>query len=224
MPRFCRAARPNWPAPMDGLALFRTATFESDSLMVMEADGFNPLNRRALHRLFRAGRYRWRGNHRRGVGAERCRRCQRHRGGLPLPPRHRHRTGPHRAAWAPRWRPSPAARAWRMSPMARGPKMRWKSPGAWRRWRTLLLDSRSALATSSACASAAALAAIVDGERPRPHPHHQQQAAADRDIADENVELQRRAPPASAIVPIIMQQRRPPTMVRPNSITAPWRV
>lgn len=33
----------------DGLALFRTATFESDSLMVMEAPGFNPANRRALN-------------------------------------------------------------------------------------------------------------------------------------------------------------------------------
>jgi flagellar biosynthesis GTPase FlhF len=32
----------------DGLALFRTASFESDSLMVMEASGFNPVNRRAL--------------------------------------------------------------------------------------------------------------------------------------------------------------------------------
>ncbi|HWC62756.1 MAG TPA: hypothetical protein VG501_03975 [Rhizomicrobium sp.] len=32
----------------DGLALFRTATFDSDSLMVMEARGFNPANRRAL--------------------------------------------------------------------------------------------------------------------------------------------------------------------------------
>jgi flagellar biosynthesis protein FlhF len=32
----------------DGLALFRTASFESDSLMVMEAEGFNPSNRRAL--------------------------------------------------------------------------------------------------------------------------------------------------------------------------------
>jgi flagellar biosynthesis GTPase FlhF len=33
----------------DGLALFRTATFQSDSLMVMEASGFNPVNRRALN-------------------------------------------------------------------------------------------------------------------------------------------------------------------------------
>jgi flagellar biosynthesis protein FlhF len=33
----------------DGLALFRTATFQSDSLMVMEAQGFNPANRRALN-------------------------------------------------------------------------------------------------------------------------------------------------------------------------------
>jgi flagellar biosynthesis GTPase FlhF len=33
----------------DGLALFRTATFESDSLMVMEASGFNPVNRKALN-------------------------------------------------------------------------------------------------------------------------------------------------------------------------------
>jgi flagellar biosynthesis protein FlhF len=32
----------------DGMALFRTATFESDALMVMEAPGFNPVNRRAL--------------------------------------------------------------------------------------------------------------------------------------------------------------------------------
>ena len=32
----------------DGLALFRTASFESDNLMVMEAAGFNPANRRAL--------------------------------------------------------------------------------------------------------------------------------------------------------------------------------
>jgi flagellar biosynthesis protein FlhF len=32
----------------DGLALFRTASFDSDSLMVMEAQGFNPANRRAL--------------------------------------------------------------------------------------------------------------------------------------------------------------------------------
>jgi flagellar biosynthesis protein FlhF len=32
----------------DGLALFRTASFDSDSLMVMEARGFNPANRRAL--------------------------------------------------------------------------------------------------------------------------------------------------------------------------------
>jgi flagellar biosynthesis protein FlhF len=33
----------------DGLTLFRTATFQSDSLMVMEALGFNPANRRALN-------------------------------------------------------------------------------------------------------------------------------------------------------------------------------
>jgi flagellar biosynthesis GTPase FlhF len=33
----------------DGLALFRTATFQTDSLMVMEASGFNPANRRALN-------------------------------------------------------------------------------------------------------------------------------------------------------------------------------
>lgn len=33
----------------DGLVLFRTATFESDSLMVMEAGGFNPVNRRAVN-------------------------------------------------------------------------------------------------------------------------------------------------------------------------------
>ncbi|HWY62159.1 MAG TPA: hypothetical protein VNW15_09690 [Rhizomicrobium sp.] len=33
----------------DGLALFRTATFQSESLMVMEAQGFNPANRRALN-------------------------------------------------------------------------------------------------------------------------------------------------------------------------------
>ena len=32
----------------DGMALFRTATFDSDALMVMEAPGFNPVNRRAL--------------------------------------------------------------------------------------------------------------------------------------------------------------------------------
>jgi flagellar biosynthesis protein FlhF len=32
----------------DGMALFRTASFESDALMVMEAPGFNPVNRRAL--------------------------------------------------------------------------------------------------------------------------------------------------------------------------------
>jgi len=32
----------------DGLALFRTASFDSVSLMVMEARGFNPANRRAL--------------------------------------------------------------------------------------------------------------------------------------------------------------------------------
>jgi flagellar biosynthesis protein FlhF len=32
----------------DGLALFRTATFDGDRLMVMEARGFNPANRRAL--------------------------------------------------------------------------------------------------------------------------------------------------------------------------------
>jgi flagellar biosynthesis protein FlhF len=32
----------------DGLALFRTATFDGDGLMVMEARGFNPANRRAL--------------------------------------------------------------------------------------------------------------------------------------------------------------------------------
>ncbi len=32
----------------DGMALFRTASFESDALMVMEAAGFNPVNRRAL--------------------------------------------------------------------------------------------------------------------------------------------------------------------------------
>jgi|HubBroStandDraft_4_1064222.scaffolds.fasta_scaffold393076_2 flagellar biosynthesis protein FlhF len=32
----------------DGMALFRTASFESDALMVMEAPGFNPINRRAL--------------------------------------------------------------------------------------------------------------------------------------------------------------------------------
>jgi flagellar biosynthesis protein FlhF len=32
----------------DGLALFRTASFDSESLMVMEAKGFNPANRRAL--------------------------------------------------------------------------------------------------------------------------------------------------------------------------------
>jgi flagellar biosynthesis protein FlhF len=34
---------------IDGLALFRTARFEKDSLMVMEAKGFNPANRRALN-------------------------------------------------------------------------------------------------------------------------------------------------------------------------------
>jgi flagellar biosynthesis protein FlhF len=33
----------------DGLALFRTATFQSDSMMIMEASGFNPANRRALN-------------------------------------------------------------------------------------------------------------------------------------------------------------------------------
>ena len=33
----------------DGLALFRTATYQSDCLMVMEAAGFNPANRRALN-------------------------------------------------------------------------------------------------------------------------------------------------------------------------------
>jgi flagellar biosynthesis GTPase FlhF len=33
----------------DGMALFRTATFNSGSLMVMEAQGFNPVNRRALN-------------------------------------------------------------------------------------------------------------------------------------------------------------------------------
>jgi len=32
----------------DGLGLFRTATFQGDGLMVMEAAGFNPVNRRAL--------------------------------------------------------------------------------------------------------------------------------------------------------------------------------
>jgi flagellar biosynthesis GTPase FlhF len=32
----------------DGLALFRTASFQGDGLMVMEAAGFNPVNRRAL--------------------------------------------------------------------------------------------------------------------------------------------------------------------------------
>ena len=32
----------------DGLALFRTASFDSGNLMVMEAQGFNPANRRAL--------------------------------------------------------------------------------------------------------------------------------------------------------------------------------
>ena len=32
----------------DGLALFRTGTFNSDALMVMEAPGFNPVNRRAI--------------------------------------------------------------------------------------------------------------------------------------------------------------------------------
>lgn len=32
----------------DGMALFRTASFESDALLVMEAPGFNPINRRAL--------------------------------------------------------------------------------------------------------------------------------------------------------------------------------
>lgn len=33
----------------DALALFRTATSTSDSLMIMESSGFNPLNRRALN-------------------------------------------------------------------------------------------------------------------------------------------------------------------------------
>ena len=32
----------------DGMALFRTGTFDSDALMVMEAPGFNPVNRRAI--------------------------------------------------------------------------------------------------------------------------------------------------------------------------------
>jgi flagellar biosynthesis protein FlhF len=32
----------------DGMVLFRTASFDSDALMVMEATGFNPLNRRAV--------------------------------------------------------------------------------------------------------------------------------------------------------------------------------
>lgn len=32
----------------DGLALFRTASFQGDGLLVMEAAGFNPVNRRAL--------------------------------------------------------------------------------------------------------------------------------------------------------------------------------
>jgi flagellar biosynthesis protein FlhF len=32
----------------DGMTLFRTATYNSDALMVMEAPGFNPVNRRAL--------------------------------------------------------------------------------------------------------------------------------------------------------------------------------
>ncbi len=45
--------------------------------------------------LQRPGRNRRRANHRRDFGAERCRGCQRHRLGLPLPPRHRHQYGPH---------------------------------------------------------------------------------------------------------------------------------
>jgi flagellar biosynthesis protein FlhF len=34
---------------VDGMALLRTATFDGGSLMVMEASGFNPVNRRALN-------------------------------------------------------------------------------------------------------------------------------------------------------------------------------
>jgi flagellar biosynthesis protein FlhF len=40
----------------DGVALFRTATFQSDGLMVMEASGFNPANRRALNAFAALGK------------------------------------------------------------------------------------------------------------------------------------------------------------------------
>ena len=59
----------------DGLALFRTASFDSDSLMVMEAQGFNPANRRALSAFAALGEAEGVESHRRDFGRQRCGRC-----------------------------------------------------------------------------------------------------------------------------------------------------
>ena len=64
--RCCRAARSNWPTPPTGWPCSAPAPIRRDGLMVMEAEGFNPVNRRAPQRLCRLGRNRRRGKHRRG--------------------------------------------------------------------------------------------------------------------------------------------------------------
>ena len=45
MPPLWRAARSNWPAPLTAWRCSAPAPIDSDSLMVMEAEGFNPVNR-----------------------------------------------------------------------------------------------------------------------------------------------------------------------------------
>ena len=134
-----------------GLALFRTGTNPPELLTVMEADGFNPLNARAASAFSALGDIDGRGNHRRGLGAERCRRCQRHGHRLPLPPRDRHQYGPHPPPGRGAGRLHCPARGWPMSPTARGPKMRWKcwSPARWPRrcWKSCCTEA----ALSASC-------------------------------------------------------------------------
>ena len=77
----------------------------------------------------------------------------------------------------------------------RAARRRAGNPGARRAGDATAGKQRALLAL----AFAAAFAAIVDRERPRAHAHHQQQTAADREVADEDIELRRAQHAASAM-------------------------